>query len=302
MEKTSPEKLAAIEGFLRKSSKTAEKTIEQIRTEQLAQAQSIPLPEGTTYEGVTLGGIKGEWVTSDKVPQDSKKAVLYFHGGGFTTGNCVTYRDFAARMSNASCVRVLNIDYRLAPENMYPAANEDCLKVYNALLESGISAGNIILGGDSVGGYLALVTLLSLKENNIPMPRAAFLLSPHTDFLYLDGESYITRAKQDPINTANGVKSFAAQYFNPSIKDPSILSPLNQDLHGLPDLFIQTGDHETILSDSTRLADRAKEAGVNVELEVWENMWHIFRFMAYMLPEGQQAINNIGRFIKNKLA
>lgn len=263
----------------------------------MAQAQSIPLPEGTTYESVILGEIKGKWVSSDKVPQNSEKAVLYLHGGGFTTGNCITYRNIAARISKASCVRVLNIDYRLAPENKYPAANEDCLKAYTALLDSGISAENIILGGDSAGGYLALSTLLFLKSNNIPMPRAAFLLSPHTDFLYLDGESYNTRANQDPLNTLEDVKAFAAQYFDFSEKAPSVLSPLNQDLQGLPDLFIQTGDHEVILSDSVRLAKRAKEAGVNVELEVWENMWHIFRFMAYMLPEGQQAIDNIGLFI-----
>ena len=301
MQKTSPEQIAAIKSFLRENASTVEKTIEQMRAESLAMAMNIPLLEGTKLESTLIGGLNGEWVISDTVPKDSKSVVLYFHGGGFTTGSCITNRDIAARISKASGVRVLNIDYRLAPENKYPSANEDCLKAYSALIESGIPADNIILGGDSAGGYLVLMTLLSLKKSDMPIPRAAFLLSPHTDFLYYDGESYITRAEMDPTNSLEGAKMFAAQYFDTSVKAPSILSPLNEDLHGLPDLFIQTGDHEVILSDSTRLVEKATEAGVKAEIEVWENMWHIFRFMAYMLPEGQEAINNIGAFIKRKI-
>ena len=117
----------------------------------------------------------------------------------------------------------------------------------------------------------------------------------------MDGESYKTRQQVDPSNTMEAIKQCANDYFGSGIKSPAVLSPLNEDLSGLPPLFIQVGDDEVILSDSTRLYERAKNAGVNAYLEVWENMWHIFRFMAYMLPEGQEAIQHIGEFVKAQL-
>jgi epsilon-lactone hydrolase len=194
----------------------------------------------------------------------------------------------------------LNVEYRLAPENKYPAANEDCFHIYRWLLKNGFGAENIIMGGESTGGYLVLATLLALRDEKEAMPKAAFLLSPHTDFLYYDGESYETRRELDPMSSLDGCRMCAERYFPDNMKEPSIMSPLNENLEGLPSLFIQVGDHEVILSDSTRLYENARKAGVDATLEVWENMWHIFRFMAYMLPEGVQAIESVGRFVKEQ--
>ena len=297
---TSMEQITAIKGFLKQNMALGEKSVEQIRKEELITASKLPALPGITTEKVNIGKLPGEWVMADNVEKDSKKLILYFHGGTFISGSCDSHRDLASRISKASSTKVLLIEYRLAPEHMYPAANEDCLYAYKWLIENGFSEKDIILGGESIGGYLVLTTLLKLRDTAVPLPSAAFLLSPHTDFLYYDGESYETRGSLDPMSTLEGAKKCAAYYFDPSIKDVSILSPLNEDLKGLPSLFIQVGDHEVILSDSTRLTERAKEAGVDVTLEVWDNMWHIFRFMAAMLPEGEQAINSIGEFVKRK--
>jgi len=297
MEKTSNEKIMAIKDYLRKSA-SQPKSVEQIRKTEATAAAVIPKLEGITIEKVNVCGLNAEWVIPVKMPATSKNIILYFHGGAFISGTCDTHRDISSRIAIASEAKVLLLEYRLAPEYKYPAANDDCIKAYHWLTENGIQARNIILGGDSIGGYLVLTTLLSLRDSASSMPKAAFLLSPHTDFLNFDGESYSTRKEADPINTLNSTRECAEDYFDASITSAAILSPLNEDLTGLPPMFIQVGDDEIILSDSTRLYERAKAAGANTSLEVWENMWHIFRFMAYMLPEGQESINHVGEFVK----
>lgn len=255
----------------------------------------------------------GEWVSSKgDISQHSSEAacetesepkvILYFHGGGFTAGSCYYYRDLASRISQASGVKVLLVEYRLAPEHPYPAANEDCLFAYRWLLENGYSAQQVIIGGDSVGGSLALMTLLSLRDHAETLPAGAFLLSPHSDLVNLDGESYKSRAELDPTGSLKGNQEILTHYLGKySGTIPMLLSPLRMDLSDLPDLLIQVGDHEVLLSDATRFAERASAAGVNVSLEVWDNMWSVFQFLAYMLPEAQQAIIHIGQFVRKRL-
>ncbi|MDP4144096.1 MAG: alpha/beta hydrolase [Bacillota bacterium] len=301
MRKTSMEQIMGIKAFLKQNMSMEGKSVEQLRQEQAASQAQAVIPEGTITEKTTIAGMNAEWVKAANVVEHTKEFVLYFHGGGFVTGSCDTHRELAARISKASAVPVLVIEYRLAPEYTYPAANEDCIAAYRWLLSNGFSEKNIVLGGESTGGYLVLETLLTLRDAGEPLPRAAFLLSPHTDFLYYNGKSYITRANSDPMSSLYGTQKCAERYFTSSLEDRRALCPLMEDLSLLPSLFIQVGDHEVILDDSTRLAARAEEAGVAVTLEVWENMWHIFRFMAAMLPEGQQAIDNIGEFIKSQL-
>lgn len=297
---TSIEQITAIKSYLKQNMTFAEKSVEEIRKEELITASKLPAFPGITTEKVKVGKLQGEYVAADNVSKDNSKIILYFHGGSFISGSCDSHRDLASRISKESSTKVLLIEYRLAPEHKYPAANEDCLYAYKWLLQNGFSEKDIILGGESIGGYLVLETLLNLRDTSVPLPAGAVLLSPHTDFLYYDGESFITRAELDPMSTIEGAKKCADYYFDPSIKAPAVLSPLNENLKGLPSLFIQVGDHEVILSDSERLAKRAEEAGVDVTLEVWDNMWHIFRFMAAMLPEGQEAIKSIGDFVKKK--
>jgi monoterpene epsilon-lactone hydrolase len=299
MQMTSMAQITAMKGFLKKSVPFTQKSVDQIRAESNAMAAGIPAIPGVKTEKINICGMAAEWVLAENVQSGSNDMILFFHGGSFVSGSLYTHRDLASRISAASGIRLLNFEYRLAPENKYPAANDDCMCIYNWLLENGFASENIIFGGESIGGYFELMTLLTLRNHSKPLPKAVFFMSPHTDFLYYDGESYITRANDDPSSTLEGIKKCADYYFDKAISDPSVLSPLNEDLSNLPPMFIQVGDSEVILSDSTRLAERAKKAGVQVTLEIWENMWHIFRFMAYMLPEGRQAINNIGEFVKS---
>jgi monoterpene epsilon-lactone hydrolase len=301
METTSLEQLVAIKDFLKQSNRYDNKSVEQIRQEMDAIAANMPIHSDVKVEQVKVGSLHGEWIIPNEPVVSNDKAILYFHGGGFTSGTCEFYRDLAARIAKASGTKILTIQYRLAPESLYPAANEDCISAFLWLLANGYSASNIVLGGDSVGASLALMTLLTLRGEAGELPAGAFLLSPHTDLVYLDGESYQSRAELDPTGSLEGNKRILEVYLGNETEEIPILSPLRMDLQGLPDLFIQVGDHEVLLSDSTRLADRAQAAGVKVDLEIWDNMWTVFQMLAYMLPEAQQAIMNIGRFVRSKL-
>ncbi len=274
------------------------KTVEQIRQASAALASQAELPPGTAVEKTTIAGLPSEWVRAANVPAENEQVILYFHGGGFFCCSCDTHRSLAAAISAASGVRVLVVEYRLAPKHRYPAANEDALTAYRWLIAKGIAAKNIVIGGDSAGGGLTLMTLLSLRDAGDPLPAAAFMLSMWGDLINLDGESYTSRANVDPISTLRGTQIVASYYIDPAAAKPPILSPIRQNLQGLPPLLIHVGDHEILLSDSTRLAERAQQAGVEVTLEVWDNMWHVFHQFAPIVPEARQAVDNIGKFVQ----
>ncbi|RAV08905.1 alpha/beta hydrolase [Paenibacillus contaminans] len=302
MDKTPIEQLEAIKSYLKQTGRFENKTVEQIRRDMFEAAKKIPNPSDITVRKTTIGPLNGEWlIPVNLVPEQDNRAILYFHGGGFVAGSCEFYRDLCSRIAESCGVQVLTVEYRLAPEHRFPAANEDCLLAYRWLLANGYSARNIVFGGDSVGGSLALMTLLSLRENGEDLPAGAFLISPHTDLVHLDGESYSSRAELDPTGSLEGNKKILDDYLGSKSEVIPLLSPLRMNLNQLPRLFIQVGDQEVLLSDSLRFTDRARAAGVAVELEVWENMWSVFHFLAYMLPEARQAITNIGQFIYTTL-
>ena len=218
------------------------------------------------------------------------------------SGSCEIYRDLAARLSEAAGgITVLTVEYRLAPEFCYPAANEDCLAAYRWLLERGVHAGNIIVCGDSVGGTLALMTLITLRDqgNSLPVP-ACYLPMPILFFWTGSRMTAVRERTRQEAGEANQrmIVEYMGDYNGAW---PAILSPLRMDLRGLPPLLIQAGDHEVLLSDAERLAEHVRAAGITVELQIWENMWCAFQLMAAMLPEAQQAIGNIGSFIKKVL-
>ncbi|WP_339190503.1 alpha/beta hydrolase [Paenibacillus sp. FSL P2-0121] len=301
MEKTSTEQLAAIKDYLRQSNRWDSKSIGQIRQEMAATAANMPSPTDVIVERVMIGTLSGEWIIPVKSASPADEVILYFHGGGFISGTCEFYRDLVTRIAKASGKKILVIEYRLAPEFTYPAANEDCIDAYLWLLANGYSAGNVVLGGDSVGASLVLMTLITLRDAGGELPAGAFLISPHTDLVHLDGESYLSRAEFDPTGSLKGNNRIIEFYLGARTELAPILSPLRLDLQGLPDLLVQVGDHEVLLSDATRLAERAQAADVHVELEIWENMWSVFHFLAYMLPEAQQAIANVGKFVRTRL-
>ena len=249
-----------------------------------------------SIESVSADGVPAQWIDAAGARRD--RAVLYFHGGGFQVGSTRSHRELMACISEAAGCRVLGVDYRLAPEHRFPAALHDACAAFDWLLAQHFRPADIALAGDSAGGGLALSTLLSLRDAGRAMPAAAVLMSAWTD-LTASGESYATRATADPIHQRPMILAIARNYLGADgdARDPRA-SPLFADLRGLPPLLIQVGDRETVLSDSTRLADQARAAGVSVELEIWEHMIHVFQQFPTELPEAREALQSIGAFLK----
>jgi acetyl esterase/lipase len=272
-----------------------EGTIEKTRQEFEALAWLFPVAADIKRQPASANGVPGEWISA---PNSTDAAtILYLHGGGYTIGSVNTHADMVSRICRASGARAFSLNYRLAPEHPYPAAVEDATKAYRWLLGQGIRPESIVISGDSAGGGLSLATLLALKAAGDPLPGAAVLLSPWTD-LDATGESMKTRAESDPMITVDPLKTTALIYAGKaSLTDP-LVSPLYGDFHGLPPMLIQVGDAEVLLDDSTRVAEKATAAGVDVTIEVWDEMIHVFQIFAPTLPEGQQAIDRIGEFVK----
>ncbi|WP_379152745.1 alpha/beta hydrolase [Paenibacillus sp. sgz5001063] len=297
---SSKEMIQAMKQYLKQNNQIIGKTAVQIRQEMAESASRLPPLHGISFERIDSDGVAGEWlnVMEDYAAEDRKKAILYVHGGGFISGNCEIYRDLSARIASASGVKVFTLEYRLAPEHVYPAANEDCLTAYFWLLRQGLLPEDIILGGDSIGATLVIMTLITLRDTGEGLPAAAFLLSPHGDLVHLDGESYDSRAELDPTGSREGNHRILQDYLGGYEGDmPDLLSPLRLQLGGLPPLLIQVGDQEVLLNDAERLAERVRSAGGEVQLEIWENLWSVFQMMSALLPEGQEAIGNIGDFV-----
>jgi acetyl esterase/lipase len=231
----------------------------------------------------------------------SEGAILHLHGGAFVTGSPATHRELAARISASAGIRVLSPEYRLSPEHPFPAAIEDAQAAYRWLLEQGYSPSRVFLGGESSGGGLALETLLTLKEQGDELPRAAFFLSPVTDWRRFDGESYVTRAAKDPLLSPAQCRFTATLYAGEAPADTPLLTPTEMDLTGLPPMWIQAGDYEVLLSDAQRLAQRAKEAGVEVEFKAWPGLWHVFQTAARVVPEAKASLEDLGRFLRRHL-
>lgn len=251
---------------------------------------------------IDLAGLQCEWLVAPGA--DPNRRLLYIHGGGWSAGDLDSHRPLSARISRAAKAAVLAVHYRLVPEHPFPAGLDDCVHAYRWLRSNGpngpAEAKTIFIAGDSAGGNLTLATLLACKERNIPLPTGAIPLSAATDFSAA-GASFKTRAGIDPIIPAEpaGIQAMGMLYTQ-GRADPAnpLCSPLNGDLRGLPPLLIQVGDAEVLLDDSTRFAAKAKAAGVDATLEVWPDMPHVWQLFGGYLPEADQAIENIGRFVQ----
>jgi acetyl esterase/lipase len=223
--------------------------------------------------------------------------ILYLHGGGYVIGSIDTHRELTGRLSRAAAARVFLIDYRLAPEHPFPAAVEDATAAYRWLLQNGATSSRTVIAGDSAGGGLTLATLVALRDAGVPLPAAGVCLSPWTDMEGI-GESMATRAHLDPMVQHDRLLHMASLYLNGADPRAPLAAPLYANLTELPPLLIQVGTAETLLDDATRFADRAKTAGVDVTLEAWDDMIHVWQLFASMLPEGQQAIDRLGEYIR----
>jgi len=255
-----------------------------------------PLHKDAKLENVDAGGVPAAWMITPEVVKD--RAILYLHGGGYVQGSIISHQDLAQRISSVSKTKLLILDYRLAPEHPFPAALEDSISAYEWLINNeGYNPKNLIIAGDSAGGGLTLATLVKLRDQGISLPAAAVCLSPWTD-LALTGDSMKLKVHEDPFVSPDGLMFYARLYLGKTDPKNPFASPLYADFGGLPPLCIQVGSAEILLDDSTRLAKRAREAGVEVQLDIWEDMIHVFQAFAVMAPEGTEGINKIGEFIK----
>jgi monoterpene epsilon-lactone hydrolase len=270
-------------------------TPQEMRANFEELGKNTPIPADIKQEKVNAGGVSAEWISAPNASAD--RAVLYLHGGGYVIGSINTHRDLMARISRASGFRVLGIDYRLAPEHPFPAAVEDAVAAYRWLLAQGLQSARIAVAGDSAGGGLAVATLVAIRDAKLALPGAGVCLSPWIDLEGI-GESMTSKASVDPVVQKDGLVGMAKAYL--AGKDPRtpLAAPLYADLKGLPPLLIQVGESETLLDDSNRLADRAKGAGVKVTLEPWQEMIHVWQMFAPFLPEGQEAIDGIGKYLR----
>jgi len=253
------------------------------------------LPAGFKVLPVDIDGLAAEWLLPAQA--DPRKAILYFHGGGLVIGSAKSHRGIVAKFVKGSGVGALVFDYSLAPEHPFPAGLNDSLAAYGYLLAEGIKPANIVLMGDSGGGNLCLATLLALKDKGLPLPAGAVALSPWTD-LKNTGASFETNARVDTLTWRDAQIVFSQYYAGDN--DPALpwISPLYGDLAGLPPLLIYVGGDELMRDDSTRLAEKAKIAGVDVTLRVGAGMFHCYPACAPFFPEATQALAEICAFIK----
>jgi acetyl esterase/lipase len=249
---------------------------------------------------VESAGVPGHWVLA--AGADSDVRLLYLHGGGFVAGSSDYYLTLAARISAAAGCAVLAPDYRLAPEHPFPAGLDDCLQSYHWLRSHAPQAMGparaVYIAGDSAGGNLTLSMLLALRDRAEPLPAAAVAISPFAD-LTLMGESLRSEAPHDPIMSPNCLPEFTSRYLNGASATDPLASPAFGDYQGLPPLLIQVGEHEIIRTDSVRVAEQARAAGVEVSLEVWNGLFHVFQSHEPLLPEARTAIDHIATFLRS---
>ena len=264
------------------------------RADTVAMAASFGRFSGVECSPVSANGVPAEWIVP--VGLTAERCILYVHGGTFFAGCIESHRPLAANIAVAARARALLIDYRLSPEHPYPAGLEDVITAYHWLLEK-VVPGKIAIASDSAGGALTLGLLLALRDGGEALPACAVCLSPATD-LTLEGETWQTNRKSDIMLEYWKVVKGLEIYLRETDPHTPLASPLHADLKGLPPLLIQVGSAEMILSDSTRFAEKARTAGVDVTLEIWERMQHEWQFASSLLPEGKRAIAGIGRFIQ----
>ena len=269
--------------------------VDELRRKLIRATRLLRRVRGVSVDETEVAGVKAEWL----VPQGARddKVLLYLHGGAYVAGNCQTHRHMVSHIAKAARMRALLPDYRLAPEHRFPAAIEDAVGVYRALLAQGTRPEDIHIAGDSAGGGLTAATLLSLRHAGDPMPAGAVMLSPFLD-ITASGESMRTRADRDPWFNLDEVRLVAGYYCNDRSEHRNpLVSPVFAHVAGLPPVYIQVGDDEVLLSDSTRFADKLEAANLPVEIEIFPEMWHVFQLFVGKMPEARAAIDKIGAWL-----
>lgn len=260
---------------------------------------TLPIPSMVEPERVNVDGVPGEWIDVGAGINKSR-VMLYLHGGGYFFGSAHSHRPLIWRFSAQGALRVLALNYRQLPDFPYPAPLEDSITAYRWLLKQGYRPENIVIGGDSAGGNLTLVTLQKIREQGLPMPSCSILLSPWTD-LTCSGNSIERNAYKDPMVPSNVLRFLSKYYVGDEDPSDPYLSPVNGNYAGFPPMLLYVGSTEVLLDDARRVADKARQAGVQVEYKEWEQMPHVFPILASFLPEGRIAMRQMICFINTHL-
>jgi acetyl esterase/lipase len=282
--------------FLRRTFKNKFMSIAENRVYSLNQARRMQqIPQGVEVKRFEADGIPAAWVIPPDAGRD--KVILHLHGGGYVLGGIESSQAMCILMAQILKMKVALPEYRLAPEHPFPAAVEDAVKVYRWLLTQGYEAKNIILSGDSAGGGLSLAAAMSLRDAGMSLPGAVVCMSPWADLTF-KGKSYITKEKAEPILREDVLRMWAAAYSGGENPSHPLISPVYGNFRAFPPLLIQVGGDEILLDDSVMLAEKAKSDGANVTLKVWDGMWHVWQALAGLIPESQQAFEQMGDFLK----
>jgi monoterpene epsilon-lactone hydrolase len=295
----STEQRETLDAILRQSAFPADIGVNEQRRllGELLSAQ--PLPADVIVTPAALGGVPTAEITVDGV--EPRHVVLYFHGGVYVLGNAAQAAGLAAQIGRRTQAKVISVDYRLAPEHPYPAAVDDALAAYEALLDGGTAPSDIVFAGESAGGGLAIATMVNARDHQLPQPAAAFVMSPYAD-LTLAGTTLESKGKADPLLSREALQARVADYTAGQDAALGLISPIFADLSGLPPLIIQAGTHEVLLDDALRLAQRAATADVAVTLDITPGVPHAFQAYYPILDEAAAALDRAGQFLSAHLA
>jgi phosphinothricin tripeptide acetyl hydrolase len=273
-------------------------TLAQRRAQYERAERIFPTPPDVKVELIAAPDRPAEWLTPPGGRTDA--VVLYLHGGGYVIGSPRSHRHLAAAIARAAGTRALLLEYRLAPEHPFPAALEDAVAAYQWLLRQGIAPEHVVVAGDSAGGGLTVATLLALRDRGLPRPAGGVCISPWVD-LTNSAASYTSKASVDPIVTREGISLMTAAYVGASDPKQPLISPLYADLRSLPPLLVHVGSDEVLLDDAMGLGERARAAGVDVSVEEWPAMVHVWHWFLPMLDEAERAIAGIGTFVRGRV-
>src|SRR3954452_3391593 len=295
----STEQRETLDAILRQSAFPADSDVNEQRRllRELLSAQ--PLPADVTVTAAALGGVPTAEITVDGI--EPRHAVLYFHGGVYVMGDAALAAGLASQVGRRTHAKVISVDYRLAPEHPYPAAVDDALAAYEALLDSGIAPSDIAFAGESAGGGLAIATMVNARDHGLPLPAAAFVMSPYAD-LTLSGTTIDTKREVDPLLSREALQARVPDYTSGQDAALGLISPVFADLSGLPPLIIQAGTHEVLLDDAIRLARQAAIADVEVTLDITPGVPHVFQAYHAMLDEAAAALDRAGQRLAAYLA
>jgi epsilon-lactone hydrolase len=295
----STEQRENLEAILRQSAFPDDADVNEQRRALRELLSAQPLPADVTLTAAELGGVPTAEITVDGV--EPRHVVLYFHGGVYVMGDAALAADLASQVGRRTDAKVISVDYRLAPEHPYPAAVDDAFASYEALLDNGIAPADIVLAGESAGGALAIATLVNARDHGLPLPAAAFVMSPFAD-LTLAGTTMETKREVDPLISREALQPRVTDYTAGQDAGLGLISPIFADLSGLPPLIIQAGTHEVLLDDAVRLARQAATADVEVTLDITPRVPHVFQAYYPILDEAAAALDRAGHFLSAHLA